>query len=135
MMRTDKRHNERHRQSRPLWRETAENGDPQFCATEYPRGVETAARPVIYRRIGDLIDDMRQHRQCDWTADRRHVFADGTTLKLETSDIGGGSTRAVLFDQNGKQTAASDWCADPSVRIVTPVARLRGMVDALLGQQ
>jgi hypothetical protein len=78
---------------------------------------------------------MRQHRQCDWTADRRHVFADGSILKLETSDIGGGSTRAVLFDQSGKQSATTDWCADPSVRILTQVARLRAMVDELLRLQ
>jgi hypothetical protein len=84
---------------------------------------------------------MKHGRSVVWSAGRRHVFADGSSLQLEVERephrwLGGpGHTRAVLRDDDGHEIDATEWFADPGARMRSTMERLRVLVDEYLAQR
>ena len=92
-------------------------------------------------KVAELLAAMQHGEDLPWSADRRLLLADGTSLELqlerEPRRFRGapGHTRAVLLDRDGSVMDATEWWPDPGVRIVGTVPRLRVLVDRYLAAQ
>ncbi len=92
------------------------------------------------RRVADLLDAFKHDQEPRWNAERRHCFADGTSLQLQLEreprafHSAPGHTRAVLFDKEGNELDATEWFADPAERVIGTVTRLRVLVDKYLAK-
>jgi hypothetical protein len=77
---------------------------------------------------------MSRGESVTWSPTRTHECSDGTSLQLQVEKRHArvALTRAAVLDALGNELDATEWVADPAVRVLGPLPRLRALVDERL---